>query len=320
MPASTAAKRLLLISGIVLLALLLAGFVTGAIGAAFFGTQPFLSKPEVHLPPQPIIGAIIGASEGGAEHGGEKSNPLPSGFVLTNTMLSAWIATAVLVIVFFLATRRLSLVPRGLQNFGEWVVEVLYNFVQGVVGPQYGRTFFPLIATIFLFVAVNAWLELLPIYQSLGFLDKEGRLSTHLLRAAPTDLNFPLALALVSAVFVEYWGVRAHGPGYMKEFFRFESLLKGRIFDGLIEVFVGVLEFLSHGIRIVSFTFRLFGNITAGEILLLVIGFLVPFVALLPFYGLELLVGFIQALIFAGLTLGFAAVAVAAHEAEGEHA
>ncbi|MBI2871758.1 MAG: F0F1 ATP synthase subunit A [Chloroflexi bacterium] len=320
MPANPAARRLLLLAGAVLLALLLAGLVTGAIGAAFLGREPLLSKPEVHLAPQPVTGV---SGEASGEHG-EGPAGLPSGFVLTNTLLSSWIATVLLLLFFFFATRRMSLVPGGLQNFAEWVVETLHNFVQGVVGPEYGRRFFPMIATIFLFVAVNAWLELLPIYQSLGFKNADGELSTHLLRAAATDLNMPLAIALVSFVFVEYWGLRAHGTRYLGEFFRVSSFWHGirrfspgLLFQGAIDIFVGLLEFLSHGIRVISFTFRLFGNITAGEILLLVAGFLVPFVALLPFYGLELLVGFIQALIFAGLTLGFVAVAVAPHEGEG---
>lgn len=321
MPSTPKAKRLLLLAGVVLVALLLAGFVTGAIGASLFGTDSFLDRPQVHLPPQAITGLEVSHNGIEGDHGahgdhGEEHSGLPGGFVLTNTMVSAWISMAVIIIFFLLATRRMSLVPSRLQNVAEWVVETLHNFVESVAGREYGRKFFPVIATIFLFVAVNAWLELLPLYQSLGFKDEEGHLTTHLLRAAPTDLNFPLSLAIVSFIFVEYWGIRAHGRKYMKEFLRFDNLLKGRIFTGMIDVFVGFLELLSHFIRIVSFTFRLFGNITAGEILLLVIGFLVPFVALLPFYGLELLVGFIQALIFAGLTLCFVAVAVAPHQEE----
>ena len=315
MPLSAAAKRVLLLAGIGLLALLIAGFITGAIGSAFFGDDEdtgLLDEPHVTLAPEKITGVT---DEPIGEHG-EEDGGLPGGFVLTNTLLSSWIATAIIILVFVLATRRLSLVPRGLQNFAEWVVEGLYNFVQGVVGPGYARKFFPVIATMFLFVAVNAWLELLPIYQGLGFLDSDGKLKVHLLRAAPTDLNLPLALALVSFVFVEYWGLRVHGRAYLKEFARFDNLLKGRILTGLIDLFVGFLEAVSHFVRILSFTFRLFGNITAGQILLLVVAFLVPFVALLPIYGLELLVGFLQALIFAGLTLGFLAAVVAQREEE----
>ena len=128
-------------------------------------------------------------------------------------------------------------------------------------------------------------------------------------RSAGTDLNMPLALALVSFVFVEYYGLRAHGFGYFKKFFAFGNLLRGRP-SGLIDVFVGFLEGISELVRVVSFTFRLFGNMTAGEILLVMITFLVPFVATQFVFGLELLVGLIQAVIFASLTVVFLSVAV----------
>jgi F-type H+-transporting ATPase subunit a len=106
------------------------------------------------------------------------------------------------------------------------------------------------------------------------------------------------------------------GFGYLTKFFRFKTLIKGpgRLLNGPIDLFVGILEGLSEIIRVVSFTFRLFGNMLAGKLLILVSAFLVPFVFSIPFYGLELLVGFIQAMIFAGLTLTFATVAMAHHE------
>ena len=119
-------------------------------------------------------------------------------------------------------------------------------------------------------------------------------------------------------LFVEILGIRAHGIGYFKEFFRFGKLLRGKIMDGVIDLFVGALEGISHLVRLVSFTFRLFGNMTAGEILLLVATFLVPFVISIPVYGLELMVGLIQGVIFAGLTIVFASMAVATHE-DDEH-
>jgi F-type H+-transporting ATPase subunit a len=140
----------------------------------------------------------------------------------------------------------------------------------------------------------------------------------------------PLALALVSFVFVEYFGLRTRGIHYLGKFINvgqfFRSvgqIVRGRLRAGLsglitgfIHIFVGFLEALSEFVRIVSFTFRLFGNMTAGEILLLIAAFLIPWVFALPFYGLELFFGFIQALIFAGLTLVFLTLAVA-HHGEG---
>jgi F-type H+-transporting ATPase subunit a len=134
---------------------------------------------------------------------------------------------------------------------------------------------------------------------------------------------------------VEYWGIRSLGSlHYLGNFFNlgqlrdgFKSLVKGKIraafsgiFFGFINLFIGFIEVLSHFIRIISFTFRLFGNMTAGEILLLVVTFLVPFVISIGVYGLELLVGVLQALIFAGLTLVFGVIAMAPHEEEPQHA
>ncbi|MBI4282320.1 MAG: F0F1 ATP synthase subunit A [Chloroflexi bacterium] len=293
-------KKVLIVGGIAVVGLLVVGFMNGAIGAAFLGKEEgFLPAPHVELA-APVVFHI-------------------GSLGVTNTMLSAWVTTVVLILLFVGGTRRAALVPRGLQNVVEWAIESLYNFVEGVAGRQHARAFFPVIATIFLFVSFNAWLSLIPIYQSLTI--ENGGTETHLLRSAGTDLNMPLSIALISAVFVEFWGIRVHKLGYLKEFLRFGTLFRGlrrfspaEVFNGAIDIFVGILELVSHFVRIVSFTFRLFGNMTAGEIVLLISAFLVSFVFTLPFYGLELLVGFIQALIFAGLTLAFALVAVSQSE------
>ena len=302
------AKAIVVLAGIVLLALALAGFITGAIGAAFFGTDGLLPTPEVHLAPQ----IVLGDHPGDSLHGGYD-------FALTNTILSSLVTSVVLFLLFVIGTSRMKLVPGRLQSVLEAVVEGLMGFIESVMGPGKGRAIFPLVATIFLFVAFNSWIALIPVYQSFGVLSDDGHLKATLLRPAGTDLNMPLALALVSFFFVEILGFRAHGIGYLGEFFRFGNLLRGRILQGAIDLFVGVLEGISHLVRVVSFTFRLFGNMTAGEILLLVTSFLVSFLFSVPFYGLELLVGLIQAVIFAGLTVVFAAIAVAPHEEEGEH-
>ena len=311
MPKSTA-KSLVVVAGLGIGLLFVVGFLSGAIVK---GTDSaLLDKPEIHLQPVPVL-------ESDAEFVKEE-HKLPNRFVLTNTLLSSWIVTLVLIAVFFFATRRMALVPRGLQNFMEAIIGAMYDFVVSVAGDKNARRFFPFFATIFLFVALNAWVGLLPIYQGLGFIDEDGKITRHLLRPAGTDLNMPLALALVSFVFVEFWAIRMLGLGYFGKFFRFGGLLRVRSMSGLfqaaIDIFVGLLELLSELVRVVSFTFRLFGNMTAGEILLLVTAFLVPFVFTLPFYGLELLVGFIQALIFAGLTLVFVTIAIVPHEGD-EH-
>ena len=345
MPSGALAKRLVLVSGLALAVLLIVGFVVGAIGSAMFGREaPFVSKPEIHLPPQPIFpasvrdqqlgltpdaektagtqegaGEVAGHSESAEESsghdettaGGEEHHVEPvavTRFTVTNTLLSAWFATLVLILFFLLGARKKSLVPGRFQGLIEILVEGAYSSCSGVLGPELARKAFPVIATIFFFVLFNAWLALLPFYQFLGFV-QDGEIKAHLLRSAGTDLNMPLALALISFAFVEYWGFRVHGAGYLKKFFALGNLFRLRP-SGLIDVFVGFLELISELVRVVSFTFRLFGNMTAGEILVVMVTFLVPFVATQFVFGLELLVGLIQSIIFAGLTLVFLSVAV----------
>ena len=298
---------------LVVLALLVSGLITGAIGAAFLGNDHgFLPKPEVHLPPQQILGTLTESLD---VHG-ESHAVLPSGsFVLTNTILSALLASVLLMLLFFFTTRKMKVIPTGIQNFVEWIVESLFNFCEDVAGRSNANKFFPVIATIFLFVSFNAWLGLIPLYQSYGYIEGD-HITRHLFRPAGTDVNMPLAIAIVSFFFVEFWGFRTLGLGYLTKFFKVNNLLKGKIFQGFIDLFVGVLELLSEFVRVVSFTFRLFGNMLAGEILLLVAAFLVPFIFVVPFYALEILVGFVQGLIFAGLTLVFAVLAVTPHAEE----
>ncbi|MQG63595.1 MAG: F0F1 ATP synthase subunit A, partial [SAR202 cluster bacterium] len=193
------------------------------------------------------------------------------------------------------------------QGFVESMIEGVLGFSAAVLGAEMARRTFPIVATIFFFVLFNAWLALLPFYQFLGF-TVDGEIKAHLIRSAGTDINMPLALALVSFVFVEYWGFRAGSFGYLKKFFQLGKLFRGKP-AGLIDAFVGFLELTSEFVRVISFTFRLFGNMTAGEILVVMITFLVPFVATQFVFGLELLVGLIQAVIFAGLTVVFLSVA-----------
>jgi F-type H+-transporting ATPase subunit a len=251
------------------------------------------------------------------------------GFPITNSLIGAWLTIIFLVGFSYVVTRRMRLIPSRLQSLFEAFLGWLYNFCQSVAGEENGRRFFPVVATIFLFVALNAWLSLLPGFGSITVETAEGEM--HLLRGANTDINMPLALALTSFVFVEFFGLRRGGGiRYLGKFinvgpfFRSVSqIFRGRLraglsglITGVINIFVGFLEALSEMVRIVSFTFRLFGNMTAGEILLLIAMFLIPWVFALPFYGLELLVGFVQALIFGGLTLVFLTVATAPHGAE----
>jgi F-type H+-transporting ATPase subunit a len=297
-------NKIVVLLAIAILALALTGFVMGAIGSKFFGGERFISLPEVHLAPYQVLGDHAGH----AVHGGGQ-------FLITNTLLSSIVASWIILALFLYGSFKMRLIPGRIQSVVEVAVEGLLGFVESVVGTQRGRQVFPLIATIFLFVLVNAWVGLLPVYQSFGFL-QENELKATLLRPAGTDINMPLALALVSFVFVESLGFRTFGFRYLAKFIRLNNLLRGKIFMGFIDLFVGILELLSEFVRLISFTFRLFGNMLAGEILLLVSAFLVPFVFTVPFYGLELLVGAVQALIFAGLTLVFAAMALIPHGEE----
>ena len=339
MPSGSTARNLLVLAGLGLLALFLAGAVMGVIGQKISGQgDGYVSKPEIHLPPQPVFPASVrdrhlgltpaedhveepqkdadhkeGTAAKEAQKGEAHSTPLPiTQFAVTNTLLSAWFATVMLVLFFVLGSRKKSLVPGRFQSLVESLLGAALSFCSSVLGPEMGRKAFPVVATIFFFVLFNAWLALLPFYQFLGF-TKDGEIKAHLLRSAGTDLNFPLALALISFIFVEYWGIRSHGLGYFKKFFAIGGLLRLRP-AGLIDAFVGFLELISEFVRIVSFTFRLFGNMTAGEILVVMITFLVPFVAVEFVFGLELLVGLIQAVIFASLTLVFLSVAVSHQE------
>jgi F-type H+-transporting ATPase subunit a len=301
---------LIIVIGIVLIALVVFGLIGGAIGRELFGDLGLsfleIDKPHPELPPEVVFHVF--------------------GFPVTNSILGAWITIIFLVVFSWAVTRRLKLIPGRLQSAFEFMLGSLYDFCQSVAGEVNGRRFFPVVATIFLFVAFNAWLSLIPGFGSIEILNPEGHW-VHLLRGPNTDINLPAALAVSSFLIVLFFGLKTVGPRYLelyvnfRQFFKgFSHLLRGQLkaglnglFLGVIDLFVGGLEFLSHVIRIVSLTLRLFGNMTAGEILLLVTAFLIPWLFALPFYGLELLVGFLQALIFAGLTLVFLTMATAGH-------
>lgn len=296
------------------LALFAIGFASGPLGRSLLGDLGLpawlsVTRPSPQLPPETVF--------------------ILFGFPITNSIIASWFTVIFLVGVCYAVSRRMKDIPGRLQGVFEFLLGWLYDFCAGVAGEKNGRRFFPVVATIFLFVAFNAWLSLIPGFGSIEVVNPEGH-HVHLMRGANTDINMPLALALMSFVFVEYFGLKTLGPRYLTKFFNVQRFGKGmgevfrgkltaglgKMFTGAIDIFVGLLEMLSEFIRIISFTFRLFGNMTAGEILLLIAVFLVPWIFALPFYGLELLVGFVQALIFGGLTLVFLTVATAHHEPE----
>jgi F-type H+-transporting ATPase subunit a len=304
--------KVLLFFFIPVLILFVVGFVFGPLGSSFLGTKPpsifRVPKPTVDLPAEPVF------------HIGH--------FAVTNTLIASWFTIIVLAALSFTLTRKMKLIPGKRQAMAEAIVEGLLNFVENVAGKKHARALFAGVATIFLYVISNAYLALLPFFGSIGILEHDGKFAP-LFRAANTDVNVPLSIAIMSFIFVETWGMRALGVShYLSEFINvrqmgqgFKELLSGQvktavmnIVFGFINLFVGVLEIFSHLTRMLSFTFRLFGNMTAGEILILVSSFLIPLVFTIPFYGLELLIGLIQALIFSGLTLVFGTIAVSPHE------
>ncbi len=378
---------------------------------------------------------------------------------ISNTLITAWMSMAFLIILSLVATRGMRLLPSGVQNFVEAVIEFLLDQVEQVAGTVNGRRFFAAVATFFLFIIVSNWMGLLPIFNAIGktedvgaeifheivlhaekgkpfeedehfaawFMENAGgfamtkpggeavefeipagtsaeealdryivflaesftdferhgaeeepptaeevRAAVEALEADPeapklllaeaggdgehgqaeseaghghgvespalgvlvegvdfpgeklalvipvfrstfSDVNNTFALGICSFILVEFWGLQSLGLGYLRKFFNFSNP---------VLTFVGFLELISEFIRIVSFAFRLFGNIFAGEVLILMLTYLMPFLLVDIIYGLELFVGFIQAAVFALLTLVFAVMAVEHHdeEHEGEHA
>jgi len=225
-------------------------------------------------------------------------------FAISNSILASWLTMAILIVIGILLYNRTKSVPKGLQNIVEMVIELFLNLVDSVTQDRKkSEKFLPWILTFFLFILLSNWLELIPGFGAFGLksVSHGESVFTPLLRSANTDLNTTLALALISVVMTQFFGIAAIGAiKYAGKFINFKSF---------IGFFVGILELISEIAKIISFAFRLFGNIFAGEILLVVITFLIPYIMPIPFYGLELFVGFIQALVFSMLTLVFMTVA-----------
>lgn len=227
-----------------------------------------------------------------------------AGFPITNTLILAWITMGILIFLGAASTYKLSPVPGRLQNFMELVVEQSYNFVKGIIGSdKETEKIYPFILTFFIFILLSNWLGLIPGVGTIGISVDHGEHSFFpLLRAPASDLNTTLAFAIISVTITNIFGIAA--IGFFKHFGKFIT------FKNPIAFFVGVLESIAEVAKIISFSFRLFGNVFAGEVLLVVIAALIPYIAPLPFLGLEIFVGFIQALVFAMLTLIFIKVAI----------
>lgn len=235
------------------------------------------------------------------------------GMPITNSLLMSWLAVVVLIVLGYFAGRNPKLVPKGIQNFFETVIEYLLNLTDEIIdNKKASRKYFPMVATFFILIVVSNWLGLLPGVGTIGINEvKEGKhILVPLFRGGNADLNSTLAFAIISVFMTQIFGIAAIGVvKYSKKFFNFK---------GPIDFFVGILELISEISKMISFSFRLFGNIFAGEVLLTVVAFLIPWFVPLPFFALELFVGLVQGLVFTMLTLVFIKMAITDHEEHAE--
>jgi len=259
------------------------------------------------------------AAEAGAAHAVAHGIPLYAQeighlgqFPITNAMFVSWIVTGLIVLGAWAATRRMQLVPVGWQNFVEFVIESLYDTLEGILGHHLVKKTFWFFATIFIFILTANWLGLFPIFGNVTY---NG---VPIFRAANSDLNMPFAMATVYFFLWLFWSLREVGPlGMLNHIFGVKGGLEGGLKWGLMPLFfvVGIIELISILFRQVSLPLRLYGNIFAGENLLEKMTHMVKLFLPLPFYALEILVGFVQALVFMLLTAVFTAM-MCQHEEE----
>lgn len=239
------------------------------------------------------------------------------GFPVTNSMIMTWLTMLLLIVFGTLAARNPKKVPSKLQNAAEAIIELLYNLANGIMQDRLlTNKVFPVVATLFLLIVLSNWLGLLPGVGTIGWLhDSHGEtVITPFFRPTNADINSTLSWAIISVVATQIFGVLTLGfIAQANKFINIKALLTFK-FEGFINFFVGILESFSEVSKMVSFSFRLFGNIFAGEVLLTVIAFLVPYIAPLPFYFLELFVGLIQGVVFVTLSLVFIKIATMSHD------
>jgi len=279
------------------------------------------------------IPMLAGAAEAGGHHGLTPDAPrvLHVGpFAVTNSMVLTWIVAVVLIVFAQMATRNLRAVPEGAQNFWEWLVESLHDFLEGIIGADLVKRTFWFFATLFIFILTANWFGLIPGVGSIGWghPDAAGKLhhlSEPLFRGTNADLNMTLAMAMVFFVCWTVWALQANGPGgFILHIFGPKGDTAGLLKVLMIAVFVlvGVLEVVSILFRPVSLSFRLYGNIFAGENMLETMSLLSPafgWLLAIPFYFMELLVGLVQALVFMLLTAVFTLL-ICQHDEDHGHA
>ena len=251
------------------------------------------------------------------------------GFTVTNTIISSVIALIIVFIIFILIRKKINTVPRGWQNIMEIVVETGFSMADTVTGDRKkSEKFLPLVLSFFFFILINNWLGLLPGFGSIGIIEEVNnkRMFIPLLRGATADLNTTLALSIVAIIATHAFGIFFTSAWkHLNRFVGFNLFLElprkvfvDKDYTALlvnpIKFFVGLIEIIGEASKVASLSFRLFGNIFAGEVLLGVMASIFAYAVPIPFMFLELLVGFIQALIFSMLTLVFLTVMSAGHD------
>ena len=290
---------------VLMVVLLLNGIAV--LGAALTGNLPNWppGQSDIHVAEQagsPIVHL------GGEEHPSEGGViSIWNDISLSNSILTMWLVMAVLVVIGVAAARAVHEVPGRFQGFIEVIVQGLVDFMKDAGGVRVVR-YLPLFGTLFLFALISNWLSIVPLVGQV-----------EVLRAPTSDYHTNLALALTGFVWYQAAGIRQNGLGYFTRWVNFPAFKEGPLVGAVMLIFVGPIEFFSELFRILTLTLRLWGNIWGGEIVLAVLAgllFVPSFV--LPFIGLELFIGFIQAFVFAFLVLLYIILALESHGGE-EH-
>lgn len=302
------------------IAALVAG--VGSATAARGAEAPEAAAEEHHLRLNPtVLNYGIGGHPPTDPHRPETAK---IGFLaITNSMVVTWIVAAGILICARLATRKIKPVPGGLQNFWEWLVESLHNFLEGMIGRDLVKRTFWFFATIFIFILFVNWFGLIPGVGTIGLghylTNGAFHLDRPLLRGGNADLNMTTAMAMIFFACWIVWAIQANGVGgFLMHIFGPKGESKGLMKIAMVGIFfaVGLLEIVSILFRPISLSFRLFGNVYAGETILETMSHMVPSISWLlpiPFYFMELLVGLVQALVFMLLTAVFTLL-IAQHE------
>ncbi len=306
----------------VVLALMIVGFI---VGGYFFAPV----QPEISVKAEKLFDIVL---------------PWGGSFTFVNT-LPTLVLTILLLIWLAIATGRslrkslnTDLVPRGVGNLMEAFLELLYNLTEGSAGQKWAPLIFPWFATIMIYVLFANLLKLIPGFESIGFLQQvaqghpisgailqpgsisNGYVLVPFFRGVSVDLNFTISLALISVVMIQVVGFRVQGFSYLSKFFNFTTMFKVPFF-GAMDFLVGLLELISEFSKILSFAFRLFGNMFAGIVLVAIVAGLLGKITILPsmIMMFELFVGIIQAFVFGMLTMVFMAQATQGHAHEEAH-